>query len=311
MRHGSKLVLILFGNHQALRNMPSIALIKTAFREWVTRERSPRLPEPDLIMDDPEQVASYVRAGLEDGVMAPVYLFHCANICEVIRPGDTVLDLACGPANQLAMAARLNPATHFIGVDLSEPMLQQAGERVAQQQLRNVSLRHGDITTLTEFPNASVDAVISTMALHHLPDEHALKRAFAEVARVLKPGGGVYLADFGHLKAERSILYFAYQYQDRQPELFTRDYLNSLRAAFALQDFRQVAGPLVQHARLYSTFIMPYMVAIKSPARQPGNLALTIQLKKLREALPVWHQADFRHLSAIFRLGGLDCSLMR
>ena len=291
--------------------MPSIGLIKTAFREWITCERSPRLPEPDLIMDDAEQVASYVRAGLEDGVMAPVYLFHCANICEVIRPGDTVLDLACGPANQLALVARLNPATQFVGVDLSEAMLEEAGARAAQQQLRNVTLRRGDITALSEYADASVDAVVSTMALHHLPDEHALRRAFAEVARVLKPGGGVYLVDFGHLKAERSILYFAYQYQDRQPELFTRDYLNSLRAAFALQDFRQAAEPLLPHARVYATFIMPYMVAIKSRARQPGNLALTAQLKKLRNALPPWHQTDFRHLSALFRLGGLDCSLLR
>ena len=291
--------------------MPSIGLIKTAFREWITCERSPRLPEPDLIMDDAEQVASYVRAGLEDGVMAPVYLFHCANICEVIRPGDTVLDLACGPANQLAMVARLNPGTQFVGVDLSEPMLEQAGARVAHQQLRNVSFQHGDITSLSAYPNASVDAVISTMALHHLPDEHALKRAFAEVARVLRPGGGVYLVDFGHLKAERSILYFAHQYQDRQPELFTRDYLNSLRAAFAPQDFRRAAEPLWPHAHVYATFFMPFMVAIKSPARQSRNLALTTQLKKLRDALPPWHQTDFRHLSALFRLGGLDCSLLR
>ena len=35
-------------------------------------------------------LAAYVEAGREHAVMAPVYLFHGANICDVIRPGDTV-----------------------------------------------------------------------------------------------------------------------------------------------------------------------------------------------------------------------------
>ena len=76
------------------------------------------MPEPSLVMDDPQQVTAYAKAGRENGVMAPVYIFNGANICEVIRAGDIVVDLGCGPANQLAMVARLNPDVHFIGVDI-------------------------------------------------------------------------------------------------------------------------------------------------------------------------------------------------
>ncbi|HEX9172681.1 MAG TPA: methyltransferase domain-containing protein, partial [Telluria sp.] len=115
--------------------MPSAALVQSVLRELFTSERSPRRTEPDLVMDDPANVAAYVEAGREHAVMAPVYLFHAANICEVIRPGDTVVDLACGPANQLAMVARLNPHTNFIGVDLSPPMLAQAQELITRQGL--------------------------------------------------------------------------------------------------------------------------------------------------------------------------------
>ena len=86
--------------------MPSAVLIGSLIRELLTCKRCPLIPEPGLVMDDPEQVSAYVSAGREHGVMAPVYLFHGANICEVIRPGDTVLDLACGPGNQLALVAR-------------------------------------------------------------------------------------------------------------------------------------------------------------------------------------------------------------
>ena len=290
--------------------MPSPGLLQSVVRELLTRERSARTPEPDLVMDDPLNVAAYVEAGREHAVMAPVYLFHCANICEVIRPGDTVVDLACGPANQLAMVARLNPETRFIGVDLSLPMLEQAQELIARQNLKNVTFLHGDITDLAMFAAASIDAVISTMALHHLPDTNCLMRTYAEVARILKPDGGIYMVDFGHLKAKRSIDYFANQYADRQPALFTLDYLNSLHAAFYPDDFRKAAQPLLCKAQLFSTIALPFMVALKSPARRGDDPALRAELGGMKKELPAWHHADFADLIRHFRLGGMRCAIL-
>jgi SAM-dependent methyltransferase len=292
--------------------MPSAQLIQTVVREMLTRERSARVTEPDLVMDDPENVAAYVEAGREHAVMAPVYLFHCANICEVIRPGDTVVDLACGPANQLAMVARLNPETKFIGVDLSAPMLERARELIERQGLKNVEFHHGDITDLSFFADRSVDAVMSTMALHHLPTLDLLCRTYAEVARILKQGGGVYMVDFGHLKSKRSIDYFAYQYADRQPALFTEDYYNSLHAAFYPDDFRKAVQPLEGRARLYSTIGLPFMMALKSAPRRTAAEAreLAAQLAHMKKNLPEWHKADHADLIRHFRLNGMTCSLI-
>ena len=292
--------------------MPSLSVLKALLHELTTRERSERVNEPDLVMDDPDKVAAYTRAGREDGVMAPVYLFHCAQICEVIRPGDTVVDLGCGPATQLAMVARLNPETQFIGVDLSPDMLDRARSHAAEQALKNTDFRTENITRLRSFQDHSVDAVISTVALHHLADVDALKRTFSEVHRVLKPGGGIYLVDFGHLKSEKSIKYFAYQYADRQPELFTLDYLYSLRAAFSLKDFRDLARKhLAGQARLYSTFLAPFMVAIKSD-RRPKTVDETVimQLQELRDQLPPHHKTDLSDLRTFFRMGGLGSPLL-
>jgi arsenite methyltransferase len=291
--------------------MPTAAVVKILIRELGSGESASRCNEPDLIMDDPAKVAAYTRAGREDGVMAPVYLFHCAQVCEVIRPGDTVLDLGCGPATQLTMVSRLNPTTRFVGLDLSDEMLERARQHVADLGLANVELRQGDITRLEDFSDQSVDAVMSTLVLHHLPDGGALERTFAEVARVLKPGGGLYIVDFGHLKSEKSIKYFAYQYADRQPELFTLDYLYSLRAAFSLQDFRRLADNCLKgRAKLYSTFLMPYMVAIKSPARAEPNPNLSNELRKLKAQLPGYHKRDLADLRTFFRLGGLRSPLL-
>ena len=289
--------------------MPSPAVLLTLVRELTTTERSPRVPEPDLVMDDPDKVAAYTRAGLVDGVMAPVYLFHCQQVCDVIRPGDTVVDLGCGPATQLAMIAGLNPATRFIGVDLSDEMLQRAEHHIGRLGLENIVLRRGDITELGMLQDGSADAVFSTVALHHLPTVDHLQRTFAQVSRILKPGGGLYLVDFGHLKSEKSIDYFAHQYADRQPELFTLDYLYSLRAAFHASDFKAAYTRHLQScARVYSTFLAPFMIAVKSGARRGPDSQLKQKLAEIYRSMPRHHQKDFKDLTTFFRLGGLSAS---
>lgn len=280
-------------------------LLRTVAREFTSRQYGQRVTEPDLVMDNPENVAAYVEAGREHGVMAPVYLYHCINICEVIKPGDTVVDLACGPANQLAMVARLNPDIQFIGVDLSEPMLERARELIGRQGLKNVSFRHGDITDLSSFADKSIDAVMSTMALHHLPTVGMLGQTYAEVARILKDGGGVYMADFGRLKRHESIEYFANQYVDKQPKLFTEDYYNSLRAAFTPEDFAEATKALEGRARIYKTAGLAYMVVLKSETRRELPSGLMQELMSMRASLAPNFRHDFKNLHGYLKRGGL------
>jgi ubiquinone/menaquinone biosynthesis C-methylase UbiE len=291
--------------------MPGIGLLRTLVREMVTSERAPRVPEPDLVMDDQEQVADYVKAGRELGIMSPTYVFHCAQMCEVIRPGENVLDLACGPATQLGMLARLNPGTHFIGIDLSEEMLDRARLHIQDLGLTNVELQLGDITDLKGFGDESMDAVVSTMSLHHLPTLEHLDATFAEARRVLKPRGGLYLADFGHLKSEKSINYFAYQHEDRQPELFTLDYLNSLRAAFHREDFQRLTDRyFAADAKLISTFAFPFMVVVKGHARRESVEGLRQSLREIRASLAPPQQRDLKDLITFFKKGGLRAPLL-
>jgi hypothetical protein len=113
------------------------------------------------------------------------------------------------------------------------------------------------------------------------------------------------------LTSAKSIDYFAYQYADRQPELFTLDYRYSLRAAFAVEDFRRLADRYLRgRARLHATFLMPFMVAIKSPARAGQAPAALVKLRMLKAQLPDHHRRDLVDLRTFFRLGGLRSPLL-
>lgn len=286
--------------------MKSLEIARQLLRELTSRRRSRRVPEPELITEDPEHVEAFHTAGAAGGAASATNLFHAAQESEVILPGETVLDLGCGPANQLALLARLNPETRFVGLDLSVAMLARADRNLAEQGIGNVRLQRGDITDLSRFEDRSVDAVLSTMTLHHLPDVEALRRCFAEIDRVLKPGGGLYLADFGHLKAEETIRHLAHRNAERQPAAYTADYENSLRAAFELADWREGhRRHLAERGRLCRTVLAPLMVAVKSARRREIPDELRQRLGELRHELPPRHRSDLESLRLFFRLGGL------
>lgn len=293
--------------------MPSAAVVKAFCRELLVSRSSVRVAEPDLVMDNPENVAAYLYAGREDGSLQPIYLFQCAQACEVIKPGDTVVDLGCGPATQLAMIARLNPDSKFLGVDLSSEMLEKGEEYIKSQKLGNVEFKQADISDLTSsFQDKSVDAVVSTLAFHHLPDLQALNQTFAEIRRILKQDGGLYIADLGHMKSEASIRDFAYQYADSQPDLFIEDYLNSLRAAFFFEDvFQAYEAYLSQAGKFYKTFVIPYMLVVKSAARRTPDMDLIRALSEIKKRLPANQLNDLKDLTQFFRFGGLKSSFLR
>lgn len=285
--------------------MPSIGLIGTFAREVLAARSLPREPEPDLVMEDLQQVASYAEAGRIDGVMAAGYLFQSARISQTIVGCRTVLDLGCGPATQLAQIAQLNPGIQFKGVDLSPTMLQDARQYVDQLGLNNVSFEQEDICRLASVPDQSMDAVISTLALHHLPTHQLLDACFGQIRRVLKPGGSVYLTDFGRLKSLKSVIFFAYMNAAHQPHVFSLDYERSLRAAFLKEDFENVSGKhLSSTVRVESTFKVPFLVIIKT-ADKPLPQEVRQQIRAIKDTLKPRYRRDLNDMRIFFALGGL------
>lgn len=283
--------------------MPSPSLIPVLIREVVSERTLPREPEPDLVMTDEEQVKSYARAGRIDGVMSSAYLFHSARVSQVMQGCKEVVDLGCGPATQLIQIAELNPQISFHGIDLSDTMLGRARDYAVERDVSNVRFSKGDITKLDMLADASVDGVMTTMVLHHLPTLNHLRSCFREVARVLRPGGSVYLTDFGRLKSLKSVIYFAYINAKRQPHLFTLDYERSLRAAFTMDDFRELAREtLPSSVSIYTTFLVPMLTVLKTEDK-PLPAETISRLKQLRSNLPPKYRAALDQIRTFFKLG--------
>ncbi|WDZ82507.1 methyltransferase domain-containing protein [Micromonospora cathayae] len=101
-----------------------------------------------------------------------------------VRPGQTAVDLGCGPGTDLAsLADAVGPDGTVIGVDHEPRMLAEATDRHADRP--NVELRAGDLRDLP-LADASVDRLRVDRVLQHVPEP---ERAFAEARRVLRPGG--------------------------------------------------------------------------------------------------------------------------
>jgi phosphatidylethanolamine/phosphatidyl-N-methylethanolamine N-methyltransferase len=120
-----------------------------------------------------------------------------AAIAAAERIGGRILDVGVGTGLSLADYSRHN---RICGVDLSEPMLRKAAERVAAFGLTNVdTLAVMDAENLG-FPDAFFDVVVAQYVITVVPDPEA---TLDEFARVLKPGGEIILVN--HIGAEEGL----------------------------------------------------------------------------------------------------------
>jgi demethylmenaquinone methyltransferase/2-methoxy-6-polyprenyl-1,4-benzoquinol methylase len=102
-----------------------------------------------------------------------------------LRPGDTVVDVACGTGLNFSLLQQaIGLDGRIVGVDLTDAMLAQAQQRIEANGWSNVSLVQADAAAF-DFPTG-VDAILSTYALTQVPGCAAV---IAHGAAALSPGG--------------------------------------------------------------------------------------------------------------------------
>lgn len=111
------------------------------------------------------------------------------DILEELEKEDftDVLDAGCGTGAVISLLHKKYPGKHFTGIDLSDKMIEVA----ARKGISGVTFVQGDCEELP-FLDGSFDAVLCSMSFHHYPNP---ERFFANVCRVLRPGGRLILRD--------------------------------------------------------------------------------------------------------------------
>ena len=280
-------------------------LLATLLRELLTSEQFARVPESDLIMDSGEAVAAFARAGQPNGILSGVYAFFAEQASKMIRPGDRVLDLGCGPALLLSSIAKLNQGSRFIGIDCSAAMIETGNDHLRRSRARNLELRIDDMTELSSVESGRIDVVLSSMAMHHLPDKGHLRRCFEAIERVMTPTARLFVADFGRLKSAKSVEYFVRRAIPRNEPRLEYDYRASLRAAFSREEFAgALSSGMKQRISIYSTVVTPMMIVLMAPFPESDRSA-GAAAGGVVEMLPRNRRADYQQLRLSLRLGGM------
>jgi SAM-dependent methyltransferase len=109
-----------------------------------------------------------------------------------IRGGDAVLDIGSGSGTDALLAGTLvGDEGRVIGLDMTPAMLDKLRGNIDAMGARHVQALQGNAEEIP-LPDAGVDVVTSNGVLNLVPDK---PRAFAEIARVLKPGGRLQVSD--------------------------------------------------------------------------------------------------------------------
>jgi arsenite methyltransferase len=172
-----------------------VGLLKSEIRN--TYANVSQEPEKDFIFPTgrgwaqdlgyPPELANVPEAAVESfaGVANPWELGR-------LSAGERVLDLGCGAGTDSLVAAQMvGPDGSVVGIDMTPEMLAKAQRAAAEMGAANVEFIEGEIELLP-FADESVDVVISNGVIDLLPDKDTV---FAEIYRVLRPGGRIQFAD--------------------------------------------------------------------------------------------------------------------
>jgi tRNA (cmo5U34)-methyltransferase len=181
--------------------------LSTAFRGHyqAVNEHPPTMPRPlhekstvgqiRARFDADVERFSVLETGQQAAMDAPIILDLVArSAAGIIQPHGALFDVGCGAGNFTLRVLNLVSPLDCTLVDLSQPMLDRARQRVSAAASGKVQTIQSDMRML-DFAPASFDIILAGQTLHHLREDAQWEAMFANLYRWLRPGGALFVAD--------------------------------------------------------------------------------------------------------------------
>lgn len=153
----------------------------------------------------------------------------------IVPCAENLLDIGCGAGNYSLMMLAKVPDLNCTLVDLSNPMLDKAFERVSQATTKKVEIIQGDIREVTLKEN-QFDIILAGAVLHHLRDDRDWETTFSKLYRLLRPGGCLMISDLITQNTEILNDYTWERYGDYLEELGGEEYRSKVLDYVAKED---------------------------------------------------------------------------
>jgi tRNA (cmo5U34)-methyltransferase len=138
---------------------------------------------------------SNLETGQSATVDAPLAMALIAEAAAATTPqARHVLDVGCGAGNYTLKLLEFLPNLDATLIDLSQPMLDRARERVSRATSGRITTVQADIRE-AKLPDGGFDIVLAAAVLHHLRTDEEWREVFTALYRALRPGGSVWVFD--------------------------------------------------------------------------------------------------------------------
>jgi SAM-dependent methyltransferase len=199
-------------------------------------------------MDDPDQATVYAGSDLDSAYYLFVWCFQ--KFFPDLASETDILDLGCGAAGIPLRLAKLLPYCRIDGVDGADHMLEHGRKAVQNANLgHRVKLFHGILPDSLDLPHSHYGAIVSNSFLHHLVDPMVLWNALGTYGEA---NAAILIVDLIRPSNKEDVQNVIEKYMPDAPPLLRRDMMNSLQAAFTMEEVTaqlQLAG-LTEKLRL-------------------------------------------------------------
>jgi tRNA (cmo5U34)-methyltransferase len=127
---------------------------------------------------------------------SPLILDLISSSAAATNPGAThLLDVGCGAGNYTLKLLQKLPNLNVTLIDLSQPMLDRAVQRIRPGTIGTIEPMQGDVRNLA-LPHNQFDIILAAAVLHHLRGEEEWRAVFRKFHAALKPKGSLWISDF-------------------------------------------------------------------------------------------------------------------